>query len=254
MTRRPGLVALDVDGTLLLADGSLPDARAEALHALAAAVPTIMATGKTWPSLRPLVERLELPGPHVICNGAALATSDGRIEVLEALPDDVVADVTAELARRDVATATYLGDGGITAASADPRFVAITRLGEPAPDVAPRDGRAVLKLLAVLRDHEEGDLRGLQANRARIQRTGPAFLEWNATGASKGLALAEVAARAGVAMTDVVAVGDSENDVTMLEAAGLGVAVQGSSAAAIAAADVHLDEDVATFLHDLATR
>ena len=45
----------------------------------------------------------------------------------------------------------------------------------------------------MLRPDEEGDLRSLAAGTARIQRTGPAFLEWNAPAASKGAALARLA-------------------------------------------------------------
>jgi len=254
VTPVPRLVALDVDGTLLDDQGQLSAQRAAALEALAAVVPTVFATGKTWPSIRDLVARFDLVGPHVICNGAALVTSAGDIEVLAALPDDVADEVAAELRGRGHAVATYLDDGSSVAPAPDPRFAAISAVGEPEPTIAARDDHRVLKLLAVLRPDEEGDLRGLGAGRARIQRTGPAFLEWNAPAASKGAALARLADGFGIDLADVVAVGDSENDVPMLEAAGHGIAVRSSSPAAVRAADEHLHEDVARLLDVLAER
>jgi hypothetical protein len=45
----------------------------------------------------------------------------------------------------------------------------------------------------------------------------------NATGATKGGALAHVAAHYGVAQADVFAIGDNHNDVDMLQWAGTGV-------------------------------
>lgn len=252
--RRPGLVAVDVDGTLLTRDATLPSARADAFAELVAAVPTMLATGKTAPAIDDLVARFRPQGPHAICNGAALVHDGGRIEVLAALDHDVVAEVLPALRARGIAAACYLDDGSILAERPDPRFAAITSLGEPEPDVGTPDGRALLKLLAIVDEADEGPLRSLAGDRARIQRTSPRFLEWNAPAASKGRAVATVAARHGVAMPDVVAVGDSENDVTMLAAAGWGVAVTASSATAVAAADEHLTDDVSALFARLAGR
>lgn len=249
--RAVGLVAVDVDGTLLERDASLPAARAASFERLVARVPTMLATGKTAPSITGLVHRHGPVGPHAICNGAALLHADDRIEVLAALANDVVEEVLDVLRSHDVAAACYLADGSVVAPAPDPRFAAITELGEPAPEVAAVDGRTVLKVLAVLDEADEGGTRSLAADRARVQRTGPSFLEWNAPDASKGRAVATVADRHGVPMAAVVAVGDSENDVTMLAAAGWGVAVADSSAAAVAAADEHLDADVGTLFDRL---
>ena len=55
--------------------------------------------------------------------------------------------------------------------------------------------------------------------------------------AQKGNGLAKMAAHLGIDMKRTVAVGDYDNDVTMLRAAGVGVAVANASPAALAAAD-----------------
>lgn len=63
-------------------------------------------------------------------------------------------------------------------------------------------------------------------------------MELNAPGVSKGRGLMALAERLGLARDQVMAVGDSGNDLTMLEAAGLGVAMGNATAEVRHAADV----------------
>lgn len=53
----------------------------------------------------------------------------------------------------------------------------------------------------------------------------PTYLEFVKKGVDKGRALEETAKKAGVPLSEVIAIGDSDNDLTMIQAAGLGVAV-----------------------------
>ncbi|MDO4665968.1 MAG: HAD family hydrolase [Actinomycetaceae bacterium] len=56
-------------------------------------------------------------------------------------------------------------------------------------------------------------------------------------GISKGYAVAEVAQYLGVPLSQTVAIGDSSNDVAMLQTAGLGIAMGGATGGALEAAD-----------------
>lgn len=247
------MLVLDVDGTLLLGDGTLPASRESALRTVAARVPTIFATGKTWPSIAPLATSLGLAGPHLTCNGAASVSLEGHVEVLSSLPATTVTAVLAGLDARGIPRATYLADGTSVAPAWSDRFDQIARVAEAPPviDVLPDDAK-VLKVLAVVAEDEEDDeLRALAADVATVHRTGHWFLEWNAQDASKGRGLELLCRRHGVDLGHVVAVGDSENDVSMFEKAGLGVAVNSASAIAIASAGLHLDRDIAAWLEHL---
>jgi Cof subfamily protein (haloacid dehalogenase superfamily) len=245
------LVASDVDGTLL-DHGTLPPARARAVRGLVAAgIPMVLATGKLWTSVAGLIEELELPGPHVACNGSVVFEADGRV-VERTLLDAAVADeVVAVLRTRRIVHAVYLEDGTIVTDRVDPAHDVLPLLGEPLPAVAGHDGRGVIKVLAVVGPDDEGDLRRIGAVGARVQRTGRRFLEWNAPGADKATGLRTVADRLGVPLSAILAVGDAENDVPMLRAAGVGVAVADASPAAVAAADRVLRGDLADLLDEL---
>ncbi|MCT8336819.1 phosphoglycolate phosphatase [Methanoculleus sp. Afa-1] len=80
---------------------------------------------------------------------------------------------------------------------------------------------------AVIRDHDLS---------VRVLDTGFA-IHLQTPGVSKGAALTALAREMGVSTDDMMAVGDSENDIEMLEAAGIGVAVRNAPPAVQAAAD-----------------
>jgi Cof subfamily protein (haloacid dehalogenase superfamily) len=247
------LVASDVDGTLLDHHGTLPPQRAAAVRRLTASgIPLVLATGKLWTSVRRLVTELDLPGPHVACNGSVVFDGDGQVLGRTLLDDEVADEVIAALRARRVVHAVYLADGTVVTDRIDPGHDVLPLLGEPLPVVAGHAGHGVIKVLAILAAEAEDGLRSLAADDARVQRTGPRFLEWNARAADKATGLTQVASLLGIPLDAVLAVGDAENDVPMLRAAGIGVAVAGASAAAVAAADRTLTADLADLLDELA--
>ena len=69
------------------------------------------------------------------------------------------------------------------------------------------------------------------------------FLEVGPVQASKAQALASLVEHTGLDLTTVIAVGDAENDLEMIQAAGLGVAMGNASARVKAAADLVIDSN-----------
>lgn len=73
-----------------------------------------------------------------------------------------------------------------------------------------------------------------------------ASVELHAHGANKGTELQDAAQHFGIPMENIMAIGDAENDISMLKAAGLGTAVGNATEEALLAADIVLpshDED-----------
>ena len=71
----------------------------------------------------------------------------------------------------------------------------------------------------------------------QIVRSHELFIEANPLGVDKGTGLAWLAGHLGVPQSQVMAVGDQDNDAPMVAWAGLGVAMGNGSAACKAAAD-----------------
>ena len=68
-------------------------------------------------------------------------------------------------------------------------------------------------------------------------RSGRSYIEIRPSGSDKGVALAAVAKSLGLRRENILALGDNDNDAEMLAWAGIGVAIAGSSPAAIASSD-----------------
>lgn len=79
-----------------------------------------------------------------------------------------------------------------------------------------------------------------------LVRSTPYFLEVLNPNASKGIALKELSEHLGIQQSEVMAIGDAENDLSMIEFAGTGIAMGNASESVKAAADY----TVATNLED----
>lgn len=248
------LLACDVDGTLIGHDGVLPEPRRHAVQRLqAAGIPIVLATGKIWSSIRPLWEDLELQGPHVTCNGAAVVDADAKLLASTTLDTDTALEIVKELHAREIPHAVYLDNGKLVTTRRVPALDVLVELGEPDPVPGEIGDRGVLKVLSMVGVDEEDDLRELAADRTQIQRTSHHFLEWTDPSADKAEGLRRVCELLEVPLEHVVAIGDAENDAPMLRAAGTGIAVPASSDAAIAAADLHLASDLTEYLNEVAS-
>lgn len=81
------------------------------------------------------------------------------------------------------------------------------------------------------------ELHAIFQDRLTVLRSHELFTEVTSPHASKGNALAFLADRYGIAQTETIAVGDSDNDISMIRWAGLGVAMGNAAPEVIAAAD-----------------
>jgi Cof subfamily protein (haloacid dehalogenase superfamily) len=243
------LVAMDVDGTLLDANHRLSARNRETIRAIRrSGIPVVLATGKLWRSIDRLLEALDLDGPQVTCNGAALADArSGRM--LETWPMAVAAREETLRALRGVEAgvpiAWYTADT-IYVDSDHPALKVMASYHEPepvrVPDFATADLPAAMKLLVPGRPDAIAALRAavtpLLSADVQVTTTTPEFLEFLRPGVDKGSALCAVCAYWGVSLEAVVAFGDGENDIPLLGQAGLPVAVANGETALRARARV----------------
>jgi hydroxymethylpyrimidine pyrophosphatase-like HAD family hydrolase len=223
------VVALDVDGTIVDHDGSLPaEVRAAVRAAVDAGARVVLATGRSWHGTLPVVEQLGLgSGPAVCSNGAV---------VVDFPPERIVKAVTFD-PRAVIEKVESYAPGTLIAVEEVGRgyrlsghFPVGDLTGELLiEDVEQLSSRPVTRI--ILRDPARSD-RDFVTLAERLGLHGvqysvgfSAWLDIAPEGVTKAAGLDEVVQGLGVSAADVLAVGDGRNDVEMLQWAGRGVAM-----------------------------
>lgn len=236
------LMVFDVDGTLAETCKRLTPDMVDILGRLAAHVPVVMSTGRTLGGLAPILDQVDLPGPHVVSNGLALVEDGAISTVVNHLDAAIVDEVLAYLDARRMYAVLGLADGNLHAPYADHLLEEIVEEGAWPVLIGERpDGMAIQKILTICYPEEEGDIRTIGARGAEILRTQYNMVEWMAPGGTKGQALPLQIERLGLHDPYVVAVGDSENDISLLQAASWGVATADAADEVKAIADEIID-------------
>lgn len=103
------LLALDIDGTLLDSNGTLPAANRDAIaRAIDLGIEVALATGRRYDFARPVFEQLPAPLTLILSNGAVVKGHDGRTLMRRLLPRDVAHDLLVSLRHhRDGAAVTF---------------------------------------------------------------------------------------------------------------------------------------------------
>jgi Cof subfamily protein (haloacid dehalogenase superfamily) len=234
----PRYVVCDVDGTLVGPQAQATDEVVGAIgRAQAAGLRVGLATGRMRGAVGPLVAQLGATGPHVFHNGAEVHDGVRTIASWSVPPAQV--DALLALARdHDDAYVEIYTDDRYLASSWDERARDHWDVLGREPDgvltrAADLDGAEVLKAtFAVFAPAAVDGLVaavgaiGLLAGPAGSPRT-PHLHYVNATdpGADKGRALAAAAAHLGITMAATVAIGDAQNDLSMLAVAGTAIAM-----------------------------
>jgi Cof subfamily protein (haloacid dehalogenase superfamily) len=259
------LVALDVDGTVLAGDHTLHAPVTEAIRAAQARGARVcLATGKLFVSLGDLVRAFDLRGPQITCNGAAICDAPGgRIIASFPLRPAEVTQSRAALAAYagDLPLAWYTTDAIYTTAPPGEMDAVLARYHEPPlRHVASFDAGLPppVKLLVAAPPDRLDALRAQMeprlAGRVRLVRTAVDFLECMRLDTTKGTALETIMQTLNIARAETLAIGDSENDIPLIQAAGLGIAMGNAIPALRAAAQAitrtNDDDGVAHALKD----
>lgn len=236
--RPAAYVALDVDGTLL-AGSPLPTPRVlAALRDLVAdGVAVGVSTGRMHAAVAPLLAAAELPGPHVVHNGAAVVAADGSVLRAWTLSTtEVAALLDLGRDRDDLLVEIYAADA-YRVAHPDPRsdlHTALLGVGPVGTIAAPADlgadaVKAVVLASTPAAEAAAVDLAhdlGLAPGSASAPSVpGVRFVNITHGATDKGGGVLAAAAILGVAPEAVAAVGDESNDLPALRVVGTAVAM-----------------------------
>ena len=240
-------LALDVDGTLLDPSHRLTPATVAAVRrARDAGLQIVLASGRSPTAMRDVMVALELDGPAVAFNGAATFRLEGGAIVPLAettLERDSAAEVLALAGAHGIDIGWFTLDGWRVAATGAGIAEEAELTGEPpivTPDL-PDGAPAPHKLMCIAVTPEERARLAAMRDRLPAGVTGvfshPRYLEVIAPGVDKARAVTEACAALGLAPDELAAIGDAENDIGMLRAAGIAIAMGNAAPAVIAVAD-----------------
>lgn len=225
----------DLDGTLLDGRSEISPYTLDVLHrAQAAGIGVVAASGRMVASMMPFVRALRTPLPIIACNGALIADSaDGTILRSDCVSVEVAREVAMFLETVGCYFQCYDGQGFFYAEQTGESvyYHQATRLpGRSVGRLSVYIQQETPKMLIIAAPREiTGLLPDLQARfggRLSVTNSQPNMIEITNRTATKGAALCALCARLEIDLAEVAAFGDGGNDVTMLAAAGLGVAME----------------------------
>lgn len=248
------LVAFDMDGTLLSSRKEVLPSSRDAVDRLArAGVAVTLCTGRAPVMIK--THHRELPSVrYAVCASGAILydLAERRVMSRRSIEAELVRRAAEVCGRYDTTLDAFAGEGFYYSAcllerAADYGMQAYVpmfdRIGMPADDAwSPfvSGGESTEKIDVFFadpadRDRARAELEGLPLVMSYSERSS---LELSPAGVDKGIGLSELAGMLGIPMSATVAVGDADNDLPMLRAAGLSIAMGNANERARRAAGV----------------
>ncbi len=234
------LVALDIDATLLNAQGVIPPANLEAIErAKAQNVNITLATARKYNSTSLIAEMLSLDTQMICQNGASVREKNGTELLKFCIPLSCAKEIAEHADANNLNVAVTIDE------------VNVFREYPPYPPIQDKHTRTVKKLASVVTVpptrimtlHQEATESILNTYAARFRKQLRFFRYAHGTSvissadATKENALSFLCRRLKIPATEIMAIGDSEADIGMLQYAKIGIAMGNATTAVKKAAD-----------------
>lgn len=257
-TKRFDLVVLDLDGTIIdlyRPGGISPFVLQTIADVQAAGVPVTIGTGRTLAYIHKNLSHLNLTTPAITVMGAVIGNpATGEVLEKSELAIDAARWVAQFMAEQQLVCGFYFChedgsfhiaqnfEGSKSAEFYDHVITTPRQVGVDLLELLKNDNAArPIKFLSV-NDLDEGAdiapaLRHTIGNSTTIVRTHPMLVEGTAFGVDKGAGLRKLCRQLDIDIARVLVIGDADNDIPMLEAAGMAVAMGNATSGAKSVAD-----------------
>lgn len=229
------LIGIDLDDTLLNNEGIISEKNKTAiLRAENVGVRVVIVSGRSYSSTKQFIKELELPNLTVSLNGAYIQDPlDGKLVASFPIDQRITQELLKDIEPFHVHINFYNGEKVYCQGKTEQALFysqmnnieidyvdSLVELSKrtQAGKLLLSEDREKLKPIRDMLQKKYGD----QLN---IVFSKPFFLEATDKNASKGNALLKVADIYGIKPQEVIAIGDSENDLSMIRNAGLGITV-----------------------------
>lgn len=234
------MLALDLDGTLLNLDHEISTKNKASIKSLREkGIKVIFASGRELTSILPYSTELEIKDYLISLNGAIISDYTGENIIHEEnIESEVAKYIVKTCEEKDICSVVFVRNTLYVSTLDDERiklfqkysnsdlvvvgnvydFLEKNKLWNSIGKILQSDDNEILNNL-------KEDIKDKFREKVVSEFSLPFFLETYCNKVSKGSALARIAREYGVDMCEVIAIGDSENDISMIERAGLGVAM-----------------------------
>ncbi|MED1787966.1 Cof-type HAD-IIB family hydrolase [Brevibacillus laterosporus] len=231
------MIVLDLDDTLLQDDHTISTRTKSALmKAQEAGVKVVLASGRPTYAMTHIAEELELEkyGSFILSfNGAKIINWKTKEELFSStLPVETVHELYDISKKEQVGILSYDGDDIVaeTVTAYTKKESEITGMNiKEVESFTQAITRPVVKVLMVDDPTKlaivEKKLQKQLEGQLSVMRSKPFFLEFTEAGVDKGTSLHQLINKLGIEQAEVIAIGDSYNDLAMITFAGLGVAM-----------------------------
>ena len=238
--RKISLIALDMDGTLLMSDKTIhPDTPGDIAYAAAQGIHMVYCSGRDIVELAPYTEALPQIRYGICTSGSIVYDFYEKKSVFRrGIPQETVLEIIRLVGEKN-GMIHFLGDGRSIVNSEQMEHMEDFHMGvykefyhrvaTPVASMAEEALRheSIAKVNIYFRSEEDrdrayGQVRHLPLMFARAEETS---LEMTAPGVSKALGLEKLAAHLGIPMEETAGIGDADNDRAVLQAAGFAVAM-----------------------------
>ncbi len=260
------MLALDLDETLLNEESQISMRNREAVKkALNKGLQVTIATGRMFRSAKKFALELGVELPLIIYHGAVIRRSDnGKIMRYCPLPWQLSLEIIQLAEEQDCHLNCYMDDRlFVKEENEHTRFyqqivsVPVETVGDLGEFVS-RNKKEPIKLSVVEKGKDLGPLEKMlkekYTSNLTVLQSRPSFLEITSSEATKGQAIHFLADKKGIDREEIAAIGDSYNDIDMLQYAGLGVAMANAPQEVSAFADFvtlsNREDGVAHFIEE----
>lgn len=241
------LIAADLDGTLMGEDAIIsPKLKDAVRRATEKGVKFTIATGRGFDSTLPFAQELGANVPLICYQGGIIKDRlSGQVIYEQAVPLPLAQELIRFTRQRGLHLNVYV-DGRAYVERMTPEASYYTGIAKaalyPVGDMLAFLDHAPMKFIIVLSDDRATEpliakLGALFTGQMRFVRSYPRFVEGIPLNVSKGHALARLSNHLGLSLGETIGIDDNDNDLELVEQAGLGVAMGNASPALKASAD-----------------
>lgn len=229
------MVALDVDGTLIGQDSIMSQQTKESIHtARKQDVKIILVSGREAYSINMFAKELELDELIISLNGAMVTDSELKKTIFRMdIKSEITKDIIKRCEERNIPNVLFSGNR-LFAEKDDESLELFRKYSHTPIDIVGKlsefyNDHLVGKILLIGDNKELTDMKNtltkLYYDEINMDFSKPFFLEIYNSNTSKGIMLEKVAKHYGIENKEIMAIGDGENDISMIEYAGMGVAM-----------------------------